>query len=574
MNGNLKPTSAEINTAFASPQKHLMNYRRIWRLVVFLTGCVSLIPLIFITVADYQVTQHAIESDFLMRTNRIISNTQRAISFFLTERKSALNFIIKDNDRNALKDPDRLSNILENLQKSFGGGFMDLGIIEADGFQSNYIGPYPLKGKNYREQDWFKQVVERGDYISDVFLGYRNVPHFVIAVKRDLPDGSFYILRAAIGTSPFENLLSHLELEGMGDAFMINRSGILQTTSRYYGNILFKLPISLPQYSEKSEVYEGDNVDGARMVIGYRFIDDSPFVLMIVKNRHELMKPWFRTRLQLIAFLVGSISVILTVILWTSAYMVKKIKIADQKRVLSLHQVEYANKMASIGRLAANVAHEINNPLAIINEKAGLVKDLFLFKGEYQKDERLIALIDSILASVKRAGTITKRLLTFARKFEASIEKINLKKTLEEVLSFFQREADHRDIALNLSVSDDAPEIISDVGKLQQIFVNIINNAFAAIANSGRIDVDVKMEGEDWISIKIEDNGCGIPKDDLHRIFEPFFSTKKGAGGTGLGLSITYNLVQEIGGKITVNSQVGKGTTFNVVLPRGKGSTQ
>ena len=85
-----------------------MNYRRIWRIVVFLTGCVSLIPLIFITVIDYQVTQHAIESEFLMRTTRIISNTQRAISFFLTERKSALNFIIKDNDQNALEDPDRL----------------------------------------------------------------------------------------------------------------------------------------------------------------------------------------------------------------------------------------------------------------------------------------------------------------------------------------------------------------------------------------------------------------------------------------------------------------------------------
>jgi two-component system, NtrC family, sensor kinase len=565
----MNPTANTLEepASFPGTQKHLMNYRRIWRTVVFLTGCVALIPLIFITVVDYQVTQHAIESEFLLRTTRIISNTQRAISFFLVERKSALNFIIRDNDFAALADPDRLLKILENLQESFGGGFMDLGLIDSEGLQRNYIGPYELAGKNYKDQEWFKEVVERGDYISDVFMGYRKIPHFVIAVKRDLPDGSFYILRAAIGIGPFENLLSNLELEGLGDAFMINHDGILQTPSRYYGEVLGKSPLQVPKFSEKSEVYESGKNEASRLVIGYKFIDDAPYILMIVKNKHELMKPWMRTRLQLIAFLIGSITVILTVIFWTAGFMVRKIKIADQRRVMSLHQVEYANKMASIGRMAANVAHEINNPLAIINEKAGLIKDLFLFKGEYSKDDRLILLLDAILASVKRAGTITKRLLTFARKFEASVEKINLKSLIGEVLSFFQREADHRDIELQIEVPENIPEIENDVGKLQQIFVNIINNAFAAITGRGRISILVKLIGIDQISVIIADTGCGIPKEDLYRIFEPFFSTKKGSGGTGLGLSITYNLVQEIRGKISVDSEVGKGTTFELTLP-------
>jgi two-component system, NtrC family, sensor kinase len=564
---NPNPNSQTERIAFPDPQKHLMNYRRIWQTVVFLTGCVSLIPLIFITVVDYQVTQHAIESEFLLRTNRLISNTQRAISFFLTERKSALNFIIRDNDYAALENPDRLLKILENLQDSFGGGFMDIGMIDSDGIQQNYIGHYQLEGKNYKDQEWFKEVVERGGYISDVFLGYRKVPHFVIAVKRNLPDGSFYILRAAIGIEPFNNLLSNLELEGLGDAFMINHDGTLQTASKYYGEVLGILPFPVPRYSEKSEVYEEGKTEATRHVIGYRFIDDTPFILMIVKNKHELMKPWLRTRLQLIAFLIGSITVILTVILWTSGFMVRKIKLADQRRVMSLHQVEYANKMASIGRLAANVAHEINNPLAIINEKAGLIKDLFLFKGEYSKDEKLINLIDSILASVKRAGTITKRLLTFARKFEVSIQKIDIYKLFEDVLGFFQREADHRDIRLKLAVEENVPEIESDVGKLQQIFVNIINNAFAAISDGGRIDVKAALDEKEKITLTIADTGCGIPKEDLARIFEPFFSTKTGSGGTGLGLSITYNLVQEIGGKILVDSEVGKGTTFKITIP-------
>ena len=565
MNQKKKPRSKK--KTFPEDRKHRVDYRRIWKLVVFLTAGVSLIPLIFITVIDYQVTQNAIESEFLLRTTRVVSNCGRVISFFLEERKSALNFIIHDNDLEAFENPRRLANILENLQKSFGGGFTDLGLVNSSGYQSNYVGPYPLKGKRYGKQEWYKQVVEHGTYISDVFLGYRRAPHFVIAVKRTMPDGSFHILRAAISISLFEALLSNLELEGLGNAFMINHEGTLQTISRYYGNVLSTLPLSVPKFSDTSQVYEGENIMGHKLVIGYRFIDDSPFILMIVKNKRALMKSWLQTRLKLIAFLIGSITVILTVILWTSGYMLKKIKIADEKRLMSLHQVEYSNKMASIGRMAANVAHEINNPLAIINEKAGLIKDLFVFKGEYAKDEKLMGLVDSILSSVKRAGTITKRLLTFTRKFESSLEKIDPGKLLGEVLSFFQREAEHRDISLNLNVSENTPGIESDRGRLQQLFVNIINNAFAAIDDGGRIDISVGLKNQHQIFILFADDGCGIDKKDLNRIFEPFFSTKTGSGGTGLGLSITYNLIQEIGGEISADSELGKGTTFKVTLP-------
>jgi len=574
------PKALNNRNSFLRPKKHLMNYRRIWRFVVFTTAGVSLIPLIFITLLDYKVTQNAIESESLSQTAKITSNTRRAISFFLEERKSALNFIINANSEETLNDPQRLVNIITNHKKSFGDGFVDLGIINSSGYQSSYIGPYKLKGKNYCGQNWYEKVIDNGSYISDVFLGYRKSPHFVIAVKKTMKDGSFFMIRAAIDIAPFEKILSNIELMGDGDAFLINQKGTLQTTSRYYGKIFNKFPLSVPQFSETSQVYEEKNIDGKELVVGYRFIDDSPFVLMIVKNKHKLIQPWFQIRLKLIAFLIGSITVILTVILWIAGYMVKRIKLSDEKRLMSVRQVEYANKMASIGRLAANVAHEINNPLAIINEKAGLVKDLFVFKDEYAHDKKLIGLVDGIIASVKRAGTITKRLLTFARKFEVAIQKINIGELLEEMLSFFQKEADYKCVSVNLNIHEKTPQIESDVSKLQQIFVNIINNAFAAISDDGYINISAGLEKNHQfdivnpdhennrrIYIKFEDNGCGIKKEDLHQIFEPFFSTKTNAGGTGLGLSITYNLVKEIGGELSVESNTEKGTTFKVILP-------
>ncbi|MGD8387526.1 MAG: ATP-binding protein [Desulfobacteraceae bacterium] len=547
--------------------RHLFNYRRIWKLAVILTGGVSLFPLIVITVVNYTAMQHAFESEFQLRTARIVSNTRRAISFFLTERKSAMDFIVHDNSLAALKDPDRLARILDNLGRSFGGGFVDLGVIDSSGQQVNYVGPYRLEGKDYSGQKWFDQVAEYGVHVSDVFLGYRNVPHMVIAVKGGREGGSFYVLRAALSIQPFESLLSNLELSGEGDAFMINREGVLQTPSRHYGDVLGKIPLPLPEYTPKTRLMEGQNAAGEELFIGYRYIEEGPFVLMVIKKKDELMKPWARVRVELIVFLVVSASIIMAVILGMSTYMVRKIQIADEKRVSTLHQVEYANKMASIGRLAASVAHEINNPLAVINEKAGLIQDLFKLKKAYEGDERLLSLVDSVLACVQRAGTITKRLLNFARNLEADVEEVQVGDVIKEVLGFIGKEAELRDIQIRVNVPENFPPFECDRGKLQQIFLNIINNALGAVQDGGHLNIGLERDGKGFAVVTFEDDGCGIPKDDLTRIFEPFFSTKTGQGGTGLGLCITCSLVQEVEGTIKVESEVGKGTRFTVYIP-------
>ncbi|MFZ0133335.1 MAG: ATP-binding protein [Desulfobacterales bacterium] len=566
---NLKPSFWDKHRRIAAPgaSEYLFNYRRIWRLSILLTGVVALVPLIFITLVDYNFTEHAMVSEWLLRTSRTVSNTRRAISFFLTERRSALDFIVHDNGAEVLSRPARLAAILENLKRSFGGGFVDLGLIDATGQQRAYVGPYGLKDKDYSGQPWFEQVIDRGVYTSDVFLGYRNVPHLVISVKQSLPDGSFDVLRSSIAIEPFEDLLSNLELGGLGDAFIINHQGILQTNSHYHGQVLEKIPLPVPEFSATTEVFEGKNPAGEAVFIGYRFIEDTPFILMIVKKKNELMKQWHKTRLELIIFLLVSVSFILAVIIGTVTFMVNKVYIADERRLMALHQMEYSNKMASIGRMAASVAHEINNPLAIINEKAGLIKDLFTIKKQYADDPKLRGLVDSTLNSVKRAGKITKRLLTFARNLEATIEPVNLGETIDEVLSFLSKEAEYRSLEIRVEVPPDIPIVESDRGKLEQIFLNIINNAFAAMCEGGHLSIAVNRAGPEAVEIKFRDDGCGIPREDLQRIFEPFFSTKTGQGGTGLGLSITYNLAREIGGHINVDSEMGQGTCFTVTLP-------
>jgi len=562
----IKPKFWDYSVVAAGPHEHLFDFRRMWKLAAFLTAAVSIIPLVFLSALNYHVTQSSIESERVLRTARLVSNTRRNIFYFFDERRSALDFIIQENSFEGLNRPGALEQILRHLKNSF-GGFTDLGLIDPLGRQRYYVGPFKLAGKDYSDQNWYREVLKNEVYISDVFLGFRNVPHIVIAVKRSQPNGLSYVLRATLDIKKLNEMLSNIEMAGRGDAFMINRQGRLQTPSLYHGKVLEKTPVPVPKYALKTQVIEGNDPNGAPLLIGYRYISDTPFIFMVVKHKKELMKSWYNTRMKLIAFLGISITGILIVVIGMATYLVNKTYMSDQKRIMTLHQVEYANKMASVGRLAAGVAHEVNNPLAIINEKAGLIKDLITFKKEYGEDPKLLGLVDSILSSVKRAGIITKRLLSFSRNTEVSIEPLNLKELVEEVLSFLTKEAEYRSIGISLNTSGDVPQIESDRGKLQEIFLNLINNAFAAMSEGGNLDIKVKKEETDKVLVTVSDDGCGISEPDLKRVFEPFFSTKTNKGGTGLGLSLTQNFVREIGGKMDVESEIGKGIIFTITLP-------
>jgi len=562
-----KPDFLQATPTSDGPYRHTFDYRSIWKKAILIALLVSLCPLIIITTIDYKYTQNSIQSENLLRTLRVGSNARRSISFFLSERLSALSFIVRDNTIEEIKDPEKLQAILKNLLASF-NCFVDIGLIDQNGVQINYVGPYPLEGKDYSNQAWFQQAKDTNFSISEVFFGYRNVPHFILAAKYLMPDGSFFILRTAIDAVRFEDLLGDLQLSGRGDAFLINNSGIIQTPTLYHGNLFEQFPYPVPQYSKNTEIREEVDKAGNEVIICSAFIPESPYILIIVKQKDEMMKPWRTTRLNLIGFLVISVSLILLVIFGLVTYMVNKMYLLDQRRLSSVHKMEYSNKLASIGRLSAGVAHEINNPLAIINEKAGLIKDILTYSETPGQNPRVIELIDSVLSSVERCGTITKRLLGFARHMDSTFETINLPNVIHDVLGFLHKEAEYRNIVITTDFADDIPEFKSDRGKLQQIFLNIINNAFSAMKTAGRLNIVIRHHSDkNTIVATITDNGCGISEGDMGKIFEPFFSTKTRQGGTGLGLSITYGLAMELGGKVNVTSKLGEGTSFFITLP-------
>jgi signal transduction histidine kinase len=491
------------------------------------------------------------------------------VSFFLEERLSALRFTVNELSYDQLKDSDQLAVILKNLKWGF-GGLTDLSVIDQTGIQIAYAGPFNLTGRDYSDQHWFIECQKYPFYVSEIFRGYRQEPHIIIAVKSVRPDGSFFITRATLDTERLRQTLVSYQTGAHADIFLVNRSGIVQTPSKLYGDIFEKMALPTPPFFTRTQTVMTTDDQNQSIITGYAFIrtqiTDTPFILMVIKQKAGMMGTW-REFGSNIRWLLGfSIVIIVMVITVICTFAVNKLYLADKSKAETMALMEQNNQLAAIGQLAAGVAHEINNPLALINQTAGFIKDLFVIKKQYSEDEELLDSIDTILEAVDRCGTITKQLLGFARKFSVKIQKVNLRTAISDVLIFHQKEPEYRNIQVAVVV-DEQIEIETDRGKLQQILLNLVNNAFQALRNGGRLGIGAWFDGPDHVVLTIKDNGCGMAEKDLPKIFEPFFTTKERGQGTGLGLAITYGLIRKLHGEIAVASQKDKGTSFTITLP-------
>jgi signal transduction histidine kinase len=292
---------------------------------------------------------------------------------------------------------------------------------------------------------------------------------------------------------------------------------------------------------------------------------------MVVRAMDGTFIEWLESSREILAFLLISMVLIAVVVFWSTTATVRHLILADSARIQILRRVEHTSKMATIGRLAASVAHEINNPVAVINEKAGLLVDLIGTEQDFPYKEKSLANLHSIMKMVDRCGAITHRLLGFTQRLNSRKQIVDLHALGKEVLGFLEKNALHRNIELVFDVGANVPKIMSDPGQLEEVLLNLLNNAFAAVEDGGKVEVLVRAHGPDQVEIKVKDNGCGISAEELAQIFEPFYSTR-GEFGTGLGLCITKDLIDKLGGRIEVESEVGVGSSFAVYLPLDTGS--
>ncbi|HOP06553.1 MAG TPA: ATP-binding protein [candidate division Zixibacteria bacterium] len=562
---NNKAISTTISMSDA-PGSQLPRYTRLHRNLIWIPLLAALIPLAIMAAINYRQDANAYRAESHFVISRILSNTKRSLQFAIEERRAVLSLVARTNSRSELSSETRLMSILRDLRESF-GDFVDLGLIASDGNQAYYSGPYQLKGVNYSDQPWFHEVALRGTYVSDVFMGYRHLPHFVVAVAINSGEDDFYILRATIDTELLMRQIYSLDLGAETDAFVVNSRGILQTASAFYGEVLDTVDFTIPPHVREREIIdEQPQPTGGSVAMGFAYVEGTPFILVAATRLEPFFQHWFYQRSDVIWFLLLSAVGILAVVWYRSRNIIARLREADAQRAKIFHNVEYTNKMATLGRLAAGVAHEINNPLAIINEKAGLLQDMAQHAEQFPQREKILKIVDAITNSVDRCSRVTRRLLGFGRRMDAVRERIDLRGLINDVLEFQKTEAAHRSIKIDVECEETVPQIQSDRGQLQQVFLNLVGNSYGAVADGGWIRISIKQLSPSEVAVSVTDNGHGIPASDLNHVFEPFFSTK-GQAGTGLGLSITRDIVEKLGGIIEVTSEVGKGTTFTVNLP-------
>jgi two-component system, NtrC family, sensor kinase len=470
-----------------------------------------------------------------------------------------------------LGDNLHLGRILLLLRKDHGRVFQDLGLVEQTGRQVAYAGPFDLLGVDYDSAAWLPQALDTEIHLSELLTGHRQRPHFVLT-GRFQHMGQPWLLKTTLDLEEVRHFLASHPVPQTGSSlFIINREGTVQALSEKPPHIDTEAATTLAEF-----LHEPGQV-------GHVLHTESNFSYVITPMsngawglvlQQDLSRdsPGQQTLLRwvLLTSALGMALILATmVLLWR--YLKNVHSSIDTAAMQTMNeQFIEAGKMASIGELAAGIAHEINNPIATMVEEAGWMEDLLLEDDEltttknYQELRRALSQIKTQGA---RCKDITHKMLSFARKSDLRIQDIHLNNLIREVAALSDKRARYANSHIVLNLDPEVPPVAASATEMQQVILNLINNAMDAMEKTGGTITITTRKLNEMVEIHIADTGEGIPKANLPRIFDPFYTTKPVGKGTGLGLSICYTIIKNMGGEISVSSQVGVGTTFTVRLP-------
>jgi len=545
-----------------------------WNLILTAV-LVSFAPLVIVIA----ILLHQFNASYQEKTDahltELVQKHAQNIDTFLTEKLANLRSTSVNNSIESLCNSEVLREKLQNLRSEYGNMFVDLGVVDENGVQLAYAGPFELKNATYADADWFKAALPIDMFISDVFTGLRGHPHFIVAVKKH-ESGRSILLRATIDFKAFNSLVQNLKVGKTGYAYILNRKGEFQASPpleyqaspsgyEFFWNAVAKA-------KNKVLVTQWKDDAGTNNIYAVASLKDGQWLLIVKQQAKDAFSDLHRMQMSaVIIFIIGGIA-ILMMVYYTTRRMVRRIRRADKDKEAMNQQVIETGKMASIGELAAGIAHEINNPVAIMVEEAGWIGDL-LEEEEFANSanlEEFLRALKQINTQGRRCKEITHKLLSFARKTDSTIKDVQLNDIIMEIVNLSSQMAKYNKVTIETKLQETLPYITISPSEMQQVLLNLINNALDAMEKSGgTIQISTKISEIEpgHIVIVIQDNGPGIPEANLSRVFDPFFTTKPVGKGTGLGLSICYGIINKMGGKIDVQSAPGQGARFRIWIP-------
>ena len=551
-------------------------YTRLNRKFILLTLICSVVPLLLvgwgINIHYGKFANSRMMDSFHVR----VENHRKIIELFLTQRLSLLQLTAYTHSDEYLGKTSNLARIFEAINRDR-GAITDLGLIDEQGNHLAYIGPYALMDKNYSKALWFKEVIEKGIYISDMFEGFRKVPHFIMAVTR-AEKGKKWVLRATINTEVFRSLVENVRIGETGEVYLLNREGVFQTSPRIGGKIMGKTPFPVGPYHKGIEIHvmEADPGDPRqhfpRQLVADAWLENPRWMLVVKQDYSEAFNAVNHVNYVTLLLVHLSALIILIVSFLTARHMIKVIKKRDEEAAQLNRQLMQTGKLASVGQLSAGVAHEINNPLAIILTERQILLDMaeYTQKLDPEFKTQLLASLLQVDVQIQRCKRITHNLLRFSRRTQSLIETVDLNAFIGEIIDLMERDARTSGIKFIPDFQENLPTLLSDPSQLQQVFLNMITNAIDAHSGMpyGTIRITTRADDQrQGVIVVFSDSGSGIAPEILDKIFDPFFTTKEVGKGTGLGLSICYSTIKRLGGEISVESQRAKGTSFTIFFP-------
>jgi two-component system NtrC family sensor kinase len=567
--------SGAVEVPNIAAQRQTTYSRLFWRFV-WLTILCSLVPLLLVGWGiNLHYSQFARER-MLNFFQTQVEDHRQDIERFLREHTSKLQLIAGTYNLEQLIKPEALETVFKLLNQDT-PTLTDLGVIAEHGYHLAYVGPYDLWSRNYSKEFWFTQVMQKGIHISDMFMGFRREPHFIIAVVHRSTEKN-WILRATINTEAFRSLVENVRIGKTGQVYLLNAEGVFQTSPRVSGAIMEKSTYPMGPYHEGPQIRTLDGLKDSqgeerpRQIACQAWLKNPSWLLVAKQDYDEAFADVNYANTWTLVFLHLSAASILVATVLITRHMINVIKRRDREADRLNQQLLQAGKLASIGELSAGVAHEINNPLAIILTERQLVLDAARLAKITEPDfqEQLADSMNQIDIQVQRCKRITQNLLRFSRRTQSVIEKVDLNAFLREVIELMEREARSSGIKFFSELDGNLEPVLSDPSQLQQVFLNLITNAIDAHDGKpyGSIRISTSADpARQTATVKVADTGSGIRPEHLNRIFDPFFTTKAVGRGTGLGLSICFSIVKRLGGNLTVQSEVGKGTEFTIQLP-------
>lgn len=568
----------DINSQQASGKNSKTFYRHLSRNMILTMIFVSFTPMILVI----GIFLFQFYSSYHEKTNahleELVQKHKQAIDSFLNEKLANLRYFAETTSVENLTDKSFLELQLKQLKKEYGDVFVDLGVVDENGRQQAYAGPYELDNVLYSGAEWFEKARDRRFFISDVFMGLRGSPHFIITIRRHY-EPAVYILRATIDFQYFNTLVENLRVGDTGYAFILNQEGKFQTRpafekARSYKSYDYFIE-SIKDSEKPVKIIERADDSGTENIYAVAELKGGDWLLIFKQEISDAFKDVYRVfHISGLIFLIGGAGIIGTAFLLTKRTVRRMMRADKEKEELNQQMIE-TSKLASVGELAAGIAHEINNPVAIMVEEAGWIEDL-LEEEEFAESENLAEFhraLKQISAQGLKCKEITHKLLSFARKTDTTLKDVQINELIKEIVELSAQMARHNKVTITTDLQSNLPYVTLSPSEMQQVMLNLINNAIDAMEKTGgtvHIGTKISKLEKDHIVITVEDNGPGIPGANLNRIFDPFFTTKPVGKGTGLGLSICYGIVQKMGGKIDVSSTTGKGTRFRIWIPMQK----